>query len=189
MNTFNPISALSKNMCMEFELHKDGIEAIKRMLDDSGYFNMHLDNTTNQCIHSALLQGAVIISKSTGGILIRKNSREAPAYVDQGSIKIGDNVQLLNWKPLGVRGATIDLFPKGKVTKTYFRKCLVKSGDVEEYQDRLEGIELDGKGPEDIVFKSGKKLPYILKDSTIILRYPEMATPDGNTDHHSLEVM
>lgn len=168
---------------------KTGDDIIFDILNNYGYFDIELSPETSVVLTEALDNNAEVISRCTKATMLNKDNREAPASVGPDSIKIGDNVQLLNWKPLGVRGATIDLFPKGKVTKTYFRKCLVKSGDTEGYEDRLEGIELDGKGPEDLVLKSGKKLPYILKDSTIILRYPEMATPDGNTDHHSLEVM
>lgn len=189
MNTFNPISALSKGMFTESEVRKAGVDAIKRMLTDNGYFNIQLDEAGQQCLSQAILQNAQIISKSTGGILLRKNGREAPAGVGPDKIKIGDSVQLLNWKPMGVRGAKIDLFPKGKVTKTYFRKCLVKSGDREEIEDRLEAVELDGKGPEDVVMKDGNKLPYILKDSTIIMRYPDMAQPSGETDHVSYGII
>jgi hypothetical protein len=189
MLNFDPISVLSKSTLMESEVRKAGVDTIKRMLTDNGYFNLQLDDAGHQCLAEAMLQNAQIISKSTGGILIRKEGREAPASVGPDKIKIGDSVQLLNWKPMGVKGATIDLYPKGKVTKTYFRKCLVKSGDKEELEDRLEGIELDGKGPEDIVMKDGNKLPYILKDSTVIMRYPDMAQPSGETDHVSYGIV
>jgi hypothetical protein len=186
MPTFDPISALTPK---DSSVQKSGVDAIRRTLTEHGYFNIQLDEACEQALAQALTQNAEVISDATGGILIRKNGREAPAGVRPDRIKLGDNVQLLNWKPLGVQGATIDLYPRGKVTKTYFRKCMVKSGDKEGIEERLEGVELDGKGPGDAILKDGNKLPYILKDSTIILRYPDMAEPSGETDHISYGIV
>lgn len=170
------------NACSEGDI-RTGRDSIRDILEEAGYSD--IDDITQNKLEEALSGNAVIISKSTKGVLVNKGGREAPAGVGPDKIKIGDSVQLLNWKPMGVQGATIDLFPKGKVTKTYFRKCYVKSCNKEGYEDRLEGIEIDDKGPSDVVLKGGFKVPYILKDSTVILRYPEMATPEGNTNHHS----
>jgi len=166
-----------------------GKDMIQSKLEQAGYFLKDLPEDCGQRLVDAIQEKWEIISKSTKGVLVNKGGREAPASVGPDSIKVGDTVQALNWKPLGVKGAKIDLYPKGKVTKTYFKKCLVKSGDKEGLEDRLEGIELDGKGPEDVTLKSGRKLPYILKDSTILLRYPEMAQPSGETDHVSFGVI
>jgi len=164
-----------------------GKDAIRDTLEQAGYFD--LPETCCGQIKEALAQGGEIVSRCTKGVLINKGDREAPASVGPDSVKVGDTVQLLNWKPLGVKGAKIDLFPKGKITKTYFRKCLVKCGDKEGVENRLEAVELDGKGPEDVILKGGQKLPYILKDSTILLRYPDMAQPSGKTDHTSYGVV
>ena len=176
---FNPFSALCPD--------KTGKDVIQDMLEQAGYFD--LPEAVGQRIREAVQCNCEIISKCTKGVLVNKGGREAPASVAPDHVKVGDTVQLLNWKPLGVKGAKIDLFPKGKITKTYFRKCLVKCGDKEGVENRLEAVELDGKGPEDVILNGGQKLPYILKDSTILLRYPDMAQPSGKTDHTSYGVV
>ena len=150
----------------------------------------------------ALVEDGDIVTQKTGRAWIeRAIPEEAPAFVRPGKLKIGDRVQVLNWIPLGVHGTTVDLFPKGSVSKIYEVKCLVskephplgrmiQKGTPFEEQVRVIGLELDGKGPysvkgdeEDFAF------PYITKDSTVIVRFPPMADPSGETSHISPSVM
>lgn len=165
---------------------------VRKALQDLGYGDC--DDDVVKCVKKALGDGGEIISKQTNKVLIEHEvPDEPPAFVRPDRLEIGDRVQLLNWVPMGVHGAKIDLYPTGNVTKMYIRKCLVSREPMRlgfmpeenvqyDEEDRLIGVELDGKGP--IPMKSkGTPYPYITKDRTVILRFPPLGKPSGNTDH------
>jgi len=144
----------------------------------------------------ALAKDGEIISRKTNKLWVeREVPEEPPAFVRPRTLRVGDRVQVLNWVPLGVHGAVVDIFPQGKVTKCYTCKCLVtkngyphgvmvrKSEPFSE-EERVLALELDGKGPYPVKDKE-TPYPYIVKDSSIIIRFPEMATPGGETEHVS----
>jgi len=187
--TVGQLRARSRAM-MEKALIKRGYP--KELLEDDNFRN---------AFAKALVGGGELVSKKTGKAWIdRSIPEEPPAFVRPDKIKLGDRVQVLNWIPMGVHGATIDLFPKGSVTKIYQVKCLVtkepfsltslpdKSHDYME-EDRIMGLELDGKGPYPLKDLAQTPLPYILKDSSVIMRFPPMGTPAGQTEHVDPMVM
>lgn len=164
------------------------------------------DLLENGDLYSALVKALVddgeIVSQKTGCAWIeRAVPEEAPAFVRPGKLKVGDRVQVLNWVPLGVHGTTIDLYPRGTVSKIYEVKCLVskdpvppgrmiRKGTPFEEQVRVLGVELDGKGPYSVKGEADEAaFPYITKDSTVIVRFPPMAEPSGETSHISPSVM
>jgi hypothetical protein len=177
------------------------VAALERALEKCGYSKDLLgDEKFSSILSKAFAEKAEVITHRTGKMWIeRAIPEEPPAFVRPDSVKVGDQVQVLNWVPLGVHGAKIDLFPKGKVSKIYKAKCLVTKepipfgvipGDDAEFieEERVLGLELDGKGP--YVQKSGSSpFPYITKDSTLIVRFPVMATPSGQTEHNSPGIM
>jgi hypothetical protein len=175
---------------MEGALTKYGYA--KDLLGEAGF---------REAFTKALSRKGEIISSRTGKLWVeRAIPEEPPASIFPDKLKLGDRVQVLNWVPMGVHGAKIDLFPEGKVSKIYKVKCLVTKepipfgvipGDDAEFseEERVIGLELDGKGP--YVEKGGKgtPFPYVTKDSTVIMRFPPMADPSGNTDHTSPGLM
>ena len=149
----------------------------------------------------ALVEDGEIVTEKTGKIWIERSiPEEPPAFIRPGKLKVGDRVQVLNWVPLGVHGTTVDLFPKGTVSKIYEVKCLVskepkplgrmvqKETPFEE-QVRVLGVEIDGKGPYSEKDEDGTAFPYITKDSSMIVRFPPMAEPSGESTHLSPAVM
>jgi len=180
----NPILRFLSQKPVEVKKSLNARTMLDNMLTNMGYYDLS-DEEYDYALE-ALKEGGEIVSKCTKGVVISKGNREAPAFVKTNSIKIGDNVQLLNWKPLGVRGAVIDLHPRGKVTKMYYKTLQVKTQKGVCKERRLEAVELDGHGPDDVILKSGRKLPYILKDSSVVLRFPNLAAPSGKTSHTSM---
>lgn len=140
-------------------------------------------------LQKALSDGGEIISRMTKKAWVeRVLPEEPPAFILPDKLKVGDNVQVLNWVPMGVHGAKVDLFPRGNVSKMYFQKCVVtkESYSLDQVpsenidlieEERLYGLELDGEGI------------YITKDSSIIIRYPAAGTPSGQTSHVNPGVM
>jgi len=185
------------------DVRKKARSFARKALIKRGYGEDLLENDSlYAALVKALVEDGEIVTKKTGCAWIeRAIPEEAPAFVRPGKLKVGDHVQVLNWVPLGVHGTTIDLYPRGKVSKIYEVKCLVSKDPVPrgkmlrkdspfEQQVRVLGIELDGKGPystkddgEETAF------PYITKDSTVIVRFPPMAEPSGETSHISPSVM
>lgn len=169
---------------------------MEKLLTKSGYPKELIENEDfAQAFAKALVEGGEIVSKKTGRSWIERSiPEEPPAFVRPDRLKVGNKVQMLNWIPMGVHGATIDLFPRGLVTKMYVAKCLVTKepllpgcmpgeGAEFEEQERLLGLELDGKGPYPLKDGDGVPAPFITKDSSIIMRFPEMAQPSGRTEH------
>jgi len=185
------------------ELKEKARSFAKKALRKRGYGE---DLLENESFYSELVRDLVedgeIVSQKTGRVWVERSiPEEPPAFVRPGKLKVGDRVHVLNWVPLGVHGTTIDLYPKGTVSKIYEVKCLVskeprplgrmvrKDTPFEE-QTRILGLEIDGHGPysekgedEDGAF------PYITKDSSVIVRFPPMAEPSGETSHVSPSVM
>jgi hypothetical protein len=180
-----------------------GQEALERALEKCGYSKDLLEDVGFKgAVAKALARKGEIISQRTGRMWVERSiPEEPPAFVRPSSLKIGDRVQVLNWVPMGVHGAKIDLFPEGKVSKMYKMKCLVTKepipfgvipGDDSEFleEERVIGLELDGKGPYPL--KEGVKgtpSPFITKDSTLIVRFPPMTEPSGQSNHNSPMIM
>jgi len=177
------------------ELRNRSRALMEKALADRGYPKELLeDDNFRASLAKALAQDGQIVSRKTGKAWIeRAIPEEPPAFVRPGKLKIGDKVQLLNWTPMGVHGTTVDLFPRGNVTKLYTVKCLVTkeplmygcmAPDASEFdeEDRILGLEIDGRGPYPLK-DGGKPVPFVTKDSSIIMRFPYMASPGGQTDH------
>lgn len=185
------------------ELKEKARSFARKALSKRGYGEDLLENEGfySQFIR-AMVEDGEIVTQKTGRVWIERSiPEEAPAFVRPGKLKVGDRVQVLNWVPLGVHGTTIDLFPKGTVSKVYEVKCLVskeprplgkmvqKDTPFEE-QVRVLGVEIDGKGPYSTKEEDdGMPFPYITKDSSVIVRFPPMAEPSGETSHVSPSVM
>jgi hypothetical protein len=202
-STSSSSSSSGPRMVTMDELKNRSRDMMRKALKKRGYSEDLLDNEDFYSnFVRALVEDGEIVSQKTGRVWIeRAIPEEAPAFVRPGKLKIGDRIQVLNWVPLGVHGTTVDLFPRGKVSKIYEVKCLVskepvpggcmfRKGAPFEEQQRVIGLELDGKGPystkdddEETAF------PYITKDSTVIIRFPPMAQPTGETSHVSPAVM
>jgi hypothetical protein len=171
-------------------------EFMKRALVKYGYPEELLENEGFcAAFAKALVKNGEIVTQRTGRAWIeRAIPEEAPAFVRPGKLKIGDKVQVLNWVPLGVHGTTVDLFPHGGVSKIYTVKCLVtkdpigigcmptRDADFME-EERVIGLELDGRGPYTKKSQEGSPYPYVTKDSTVIVRFPPYAEPSGETSH------
>ena len=171
----------------------ENVDLVIKALKEHGYEN--LSDTDMVHVRKALKDGAEVVTNKTGKLWIeREVPEEPPAFLCPKKLELGNKVQLLNWVPMGVHGATIDLYPQGAVTKMYMTKCLVSKkampwgvipkGKAEfDEEERLMGVELDGKGP--YVKKDNTTLPYpfVTKDSTLIMRFPTMGKPSGETHH------
>jgi hypothetical protein len=174
-------------------------EEMERALAGCGYEKDLLsDERFRSTLAKALLEKGEIVSQRTKKLWVeRELPEEPPASIFPDKLKLGDRAQVLNWVPMGVHGAKIDLFPRGKVSKIYKVKCLVTKepipfgeipgADAEfSEEERVIGLELDGKGPYTLNKESSRATyPYIIKDSSIIIRFPAMADPSGQTDHVS----
>lgn len=184
------------------ELKEKARSFVRKALRKRGYSESLLDNDrVYSALVKALVEDGEIVSEKTGRIWMeRAIPEEAPAFVRPGKLKVGDRVQVLNWVPLGVHGAVVDLFPKGKVSKIYEVKCLVSKDPMPmgkmvrkdtpfEEQRRVLGMEIDGKGPFSTKEKEDTPFPYVTKDSSVIVRFPPMAEPSGETSHTSPSVM
>lgn len=183
----------TRNITSE-ELKRISDDALRSSLEKCGYSAELLnDEAFKKCFSSALGRKGSIVSKRTGKVWLERAVPEEPPAFLPDKLQLGDKVQVLNWVPMGVHGATIDLYPKGKVTKIYSVKCLVSKEPMElgtmpdenvEHceEERVIGLELDGKGPH--VSKEGKKhCPYVIKDSSVIVRFPPAGSPSGETQH------
>lgn len=174
----------------------EDFDILKSDLKKRGYDPDEFEEEVREVLRSGVARGGKIVTKKTGKVQMDRGiPEEPPGFVRPDSLKIGDTVQAINWYPLGTRGAVIDLYPEGKVTKMYFTKCLVtkeacplgfipEDEDLVE-EDRLIGLELDGKGPFALKAKGMRSTPFVIKDSSIILRFPTMAAPDGQSRHVS----
>lgn len=176
---------------------------MEKALKKRGYPTSLLDNEDfySNFVRSLVEDGEVVSERTGRAWIERAVPEEAPAFVRPGKLKIGDRIQVLNWVPLGVHGTTVDLFPKGRVSKIYEVKCLVskdpmtpgcmfRKGSPFEEQQRVLGLELDGKGPYSVKGESEETaFPYITKDSTVIVRFPPMSLPTGESEHVSPAVM
>ena len=175
------------------------VDQAMQALKEHGYGDLTDDQLG--CVRKALKGGAEIVTNKTGKLWIeREVPEEPPAFLCPKKLELGNKVQLLNWQPMGVHGATIDLFPQGSVTKMYMTKCLVSKnkmpygvlpkgkGEFNE-EERLMGVELDGKGPYAMKASDMMPYPYVTKDSTLIMRFPTMGTPSGETQHVEPMVM
>jgi hypothetical protein len=175
----------------------EALTSLEQALVKCGYAkDMARDEKFSSILLKALADKGEVVSEKTGKLWVeREIPEEPPAFVRPDRLKLGDKVQVLNWVPMGVQGAKIDLFPQGKVSKIYKVKCLVTkealpfgviprkdAGFVEE--ERILGLELDGKGPY-VNKDSDTPIPFITKDSSMIIRFPVMADPSGNTEHVS----
>lgn len=176
-------------------------EGLVKSLKRHGFDTSLLENSeAKKCLAKALLSGGRIVSDRTNKLSVDKEVPDVPpAYVPPGKLSVGDTVQLLNWKPLGVRGAKVDLYPKGKVTKMYCQKCLVTekcidkirmpgSDDGIQTEDRIQALVLDKRGPFSEK-EEDNPYPYIVKDDTVIIRFPMGGEPSGRTEQHSMSFM
>ena len=176
----------------------EALASLEMALEKCGYAKaMARDEKFSSILAKAMAEKGEVVSERTGKLWVeREIPEEPPAFVRPDRLKIGDRVQVLNWVPMGVQGAKIDLFPQGKVSKIYKVKCLVtkealpfgviprkEAGFVEE--ERVLGLEIDGKGPHTVNKDSDTPFPYVTKDSSVIIRFPVMAEPNGNTSHVS----
>jgi hypothetical protein len=188
----------SHRLITEQELRDRSAEILKKVLKAGGYDESLLEDANFKASFTkAIIEDGELITKKTGKAWIeRVIPEEPPAFVRPGKLKVGDRVQLLNWVPLGVHGAKIDLFPRGKVSKVYEVKCLVTKGPSQpgfmlgekpefDEETRVLGVELDGKGPYSQKESTGIPYPFVTKDSSIIMRFPPMAEPSGETDNQS----
>jgi len=168
-------------------------KAFQKMLTKRGYSLSLLKNEkAKKTLMKALADGGKLISSCTGKLWIDRPIPEIPpAFVDSGMLKVGDFVQLVKW--YSVDPDLSDECPMGRVTKIYPMKCvvtkerssalrMVEKTDMMCTEDRVQGLELDGRGP------FGEKttetpFPYLVKDDTLIIRFPEYATPSGETVH------
>jgi hypothetical protein len=184
------------------ELREKARSFLKKALTKRGYDESLLDNPSFcEEFTKALIRDGDIVSERTRRIWIeRAIPEEPPAFVRPGKLKIGDRVQVLNWVPMGVHGTTVDLFPKGAVTKVYTVKCLVTKDPVEFSfmppedcdfieEERVLGLELDGRGPYSVKSGASAPFPYVTKDNTVIIRFPPYAEPGGQTSHVSPMLM
>jgi hypothetical protein len=176
----------------------EALASLEQALVKCGYAkDMARDEKFSSILAKAMAEKGEVVSERTGKLWVeREIPEEPPAFVRPDRLKLGDRVQVLNWVPMGVHGAKIDLFPQGKVSKIYKVKCLVTkealpfgviprkdAGFVEE--ERILGLEIDGKGPHTVNKDSDTPFPYVTKDSSVIIRFPVMASPSGNTEHVS----
>lgn len=169
-------------------------------LKKCGYDASSFSKEEMDALEKAIADGGQIISKYTGQ-LMKGDPIPMEAFAKVDEIKIGDRVQLLNWKPLGVCGAKIDLFPQGKVTKIFKSKCQMmepvekayilprRPAKAEGAAERIVGVLLNGRGPvspADVQSAKGEThRPYILKDSSVVIRFPAMAQPSGEVKQSS----
>ena len=137
-----------------------------------------------------------IVSRKSGVVCIDRTIPEEPPVEVTKNMSIGEDIQLFNWVP--PTSVSVDekrLFPRGKITKLYVRHCLVskepypldrmpRPGMEFVEAERLEAVELDGRGPYPI--KEGDDsvpVPFVVKDGTVIMRFPPLAPPSGQTRH------
>lgn len=175
----------------------NAIEVLKK----NGYSHANYDEKMLSHIEKAVKDKGELVSRYTGRPWIDKSgySQEAPADVFPKKLKIGDRAQVLNWQPLGVHRAVVDLFPaSGTVTKIYTVKAMIAKdpakmekedssgkGGAFTVEERVLGVELDGHGPGGVAKGGGDTIPmpFITKESSIIFRMPVLGDPAGNTEH------
>lgn len=178
-----------------------GLGSLDRALSEGGYDKESLGGDALKCLEKALKEQGEVVTVRTNKVWVeRAVPEEPPAFVRPKKLTVGDRVQLLNWVPMGVHGAKVNLFPVGKVTKMYTVKALVSAEPMRwgvmpqkdikfAEEERLLGVELDGRGPYTAKSKDGEPFPYVTKDSTLIIRFPPMASPGGGTNHVEPAIM
>jgi len=139
-----------------------------------------------QAVAEALQAGAEVVSKKTGCVWLSHGLPHVPpAYIRPGKLRVGDRAIVLNWVPLGVHGATIDLSPKvGKVAKLLVVKCKIAGGPVP--YDRWP-MEMPQVFDEKRVYALGLEgdqgvTPICLKDYSLVMRLDgPSALPSGES--------
>jgi len=130
--------------------------------------------------------GAEVVSKRTGCVWINHGLPEVPpCFIGPDKLRVGDRVHVLNWVPLGVHGATLDLGPRsGRVNKIAVVKCRVSSGPLAfdrwptEEPQTLEEKRVYALGLED----QNGVYPVLLKDYSFVMRLDgPAALPTGES--------
>jgi len=176
-------------------------EGLGKTLKRHGYDTTLLnDAAAKKCLASAVLKGGRIISHKTRKLWVDREVPDMPpAFVHPGKLSLGDHIQIMNWHPSSTHKGKLDLYPSGKVTKVYNQKCLVTGSGIDKLrmpeksdsiceEDRIQALELDCRGPYSEK-EEKQPFPYVVKDDTIIIRFPVSGSPSGETEHHSLGFM
>lgn len=176
-------------------LSKDMVE---KVLKDAGWDKLPISDKARESIEDMISKGAKPATEFTGKIMIERGfPEEPPAFVRPNTLNVGDRVVPLDWRWIGGHGATIDLpnVPEAKrIKKLYtgpakvsknsypygrYPKDLSKVETVTE--DRLWGFETEdrlGKQGDDDTMS----LPVTTRDTTLVLRVPAMASPEGEVN-------
>lgn len=129
---------------------------------------------------------ADVVSKRTGCVWMNHGLPEIPpGYIRPGKLRVGDRVQVVNWVPLGVHGAMLDLGPRnGKVNKIVMIKCRISCGPMafdrwpSEEPATLEEKRVYALGLED----QNGTYPVLLKDYSFVMRLDgPAALPTGES--------
>ena len=199
---------------------EDKYARAKAALIKNGYDPKNYDDKVLGHIEKGLSERGGVISEFTGRAWLAKENelQEAPAFVKPKALVLGNKVQLLNWHNMGVHGAQIDMFPAvGTVSKIYSQKVKISKdkmpytvvpvkGAAFNDEERVIGLELDGHGPSKETIKDvegakdGEKypIPYLTKESSVILKFDSESTlfrntpyasPDGGTSHVAPSMM
>jgi hypothetical protein len=176
-------------------LSKDMVE---KVLKDAGWDKIPISDKARETIEDMIAKGAKPVTEFTGKIMIERGfPEEAPAFVRPRTLNVGDRVVPLDWRWTAGHGATFDLpnVPEAKrIKKMYVGPAKVSKNsypygrypkDVSKVEtvteDRMWGIETEDQlGKQD--GDDTMSLPMTTRDTTLVLRVPAMASPEGEVN-------
>lgn len=173
-------------------------DMVEKILKDGGWDRLPLTDKAREIVEDMISKGAEPVTEYTGKLLVeRAIPEEPPAFVRPKKLKVGDKVIPLHWTVVGTQGAKFDLpnVPEAvKVKKMYmgpakvtknsypygrYPKDISKAETVTE--DRLWGLEIEDRlGKQD--GDDTMSLPVTTRDTTLVVRLPAMASPEGEVN-------
>jgi len=181
-------------------LHPETIskDMVEKILKGAGWDKLPISDKAREVIEDMIAKGAKPVTEFTGKIMIERGfPEEAPAFVRPNTLNVGDRIVPLDWRWIGGHGATIDLpnVPEAKRIKKMYTGPAKVSKDSYPYgrypkdiskvetitEDRLWGLEAEdrlGKQNGDDTMS----LPITTRDTTLVLRVPAMASPEGEVN-------